>query len=197
MSWECPDCKFDNHEMRSKCRNCKTPRDDKSKEPKDLGEKKMTLSAWTCVFCAYPGNDDLHLNCACCQQIRADRLLQPHEFERICAHDRAMQEERDRAAKTRYCAITDEMVPVDQPKAPDTYADLRKAVAAYVKRYPEHAAPPPLKKSIQLGPVASSKPVNARKLIEAIMNRMEQDQAFHKGVMIELAVLYGCEAEGE
>lgn len=179
MSWECPDCKFDNHEMRSKCRNCKKPRDDKSKEPKELGEKKMALSAWTCVFCAYSGNDDLHLNCVCCQQIRADRLLQPHEFERICAHDRAMQEERDRAARTRYCAITDEMVPVTSMSGAE-YVPIVQG---------------PSKKKISRGPIASSKTVNARKLIEAIMDRMEQDQAFHKGVMIELAVMHGCEAE--
>lgn len=188
MSWECPDCKFDNHEMRSKCRNCKTPRDDKSKEPKELGEKKMTLGSWACVFCAYPGNDDLYLNCACCQQIRADRLLQPHEFERIHAHDRAMQEETDRTAKTRYCAVTDEMVPVDQQSGVPLSKILRRT-----KEIVED------KRSIPHGHnitgIRPTKPVNARKLIEAIMDRMEQDQAFHKGVMIELAVLYGCEAE--
>ena len=112
----------------------------------------MTLSAWTCVFCAYPGNDDLHLNCACCQQTRADRLLQPHEFERIHAHDRAMQEERERAAKMRYCAITDEMVPVDEgfvSANPILLKDLIKRVDRILKPKPK----------------AVSKPVSAEKLI--------------------------------
>lgn len=147
MSWDCPDCNTDNHEMRSKCRNCKRPRDDKSKEPKQLGEKRMA------------------------------------ELERrIQAHDLAMQEERDR--KMGYCVITDEMVPVDEDfvtRNPILLKDLIKRVDRILKPQP---------KSV-------SKPVSAEKLIEAIMDRMEQDQAFHKGVMIELAVLHGCVEKGE
>lgn len=186
MSWDCPDCKFDNHEMRSKCRNCKRPRDDKSKEPKELGEKGMALSAWTCVFCAYPGNDDLYLNCACCQQTRADRILAPDEISRIHAHDRAMQEERGRAAKTRYCGITDEMVPVDQQSPLSKILRRAKEIEEDKRSIPH---------GHNITGVRPAKPVNARKIIEAIMDRMEQDQAFHKCVMIELAVLYGCEGD--
>lgn len=145
MSWDCQDCNTDNHELRSRCRNCKKPRDAKSKEPRELGEKRMA------------------------------------ELERrIQAHDIAMQEER--ATKTRYCAITDEMVPVDEgfvSANPILLKDLIKRVDRILKPQPK----------------AVSKPVSAEKLIEAIMDRMEQDQAFHKGVMIELAVLYGCEPE--